>query len=253
MTATGLLGGLALDACGPFDLDGLDIPPPTVEQLAVRRGLINHKITHLLGNPILEATIGKELYTQLEPTISHPQVARHLSDEIVRHFYAGEIDQDAAMLLDRYGHGIEYDLHKYCGLDVLDFFRGVLPWPKLVRLAFRFPIDGFFRAEYEMDYERAGAVLEAEEADKQARRDRGETVLDVPPPMSTLGFSTEVSTLTNIYDALRALTVTVCNLAGAKAPSPIPSKRPRTALDDLRQRHEMSMTDDLLRRHGVKV
>ena len=252
MDGGGLLPSLALEVHEPYDLDGVIVPPPDVAQLGARHNLLGHDMVEMLAVVILETVVGKDLYGQISDAAKHPRVARRVADDIVGHYYPGTMVMDAAILLDKYGHSIEYDFHRHLGLDVSDWFRGRYPWEKLPRLVFRLPFDGFFRAEYEMDFERAETVLEAREREERARRlDRPEDAAE--RAMSTLGFTGEVSMLTNIFDAVRELRATVAALAGSKAPPPVPTPRPRTAETILRERRDMAMTDDLLRRHGVKL
>lgn len=53
----------------------------------------------------------------------------------------------------RFGDELEYDLHRFLGLDLLDFFRGELPWGKLQRLMLRLPWYSDYKRALEDDEE----------------------------------------------------------------------------------------------------
>lgn len=51
----------------------------------------------------------------------------------------------------RFGDELEYDLHRFCGVDLLDFFSGNLPWGKLQRLMLRLPWYSDYKRALEDD------------------------------------------------------------------------------------------------------
>ena len=55
--------------------------------------------------------------------------------------------------MSRFGDELEYDLHRFCGVDLLDFFRGVHPWGKLHRLMLRLPWYSEYKRALEDDAE----------------------------------------------------------------------------------------------------
>lgn len=63
---------------------------------------------------------------------------------------------DRVELIDRFGDQIEYDLRKYqCGMDLLDFFRGVYPWTLLDRILPQLPWQSQFKKALENDADQA--------------------------------------------------------------------------------------------------
>lgn len=56
-------------------------------------------------------------------------------------------------VISRFGDELEYDLHRFLHLDLLDFFRGVLPWGKLARLILRLPWYSDYKRALEDDLE----------------------------------------------------------------------------------------------------
>lgn len=53
----------------------------------------------------------------------------------------------------KFGDDLEYDLHRFLGVDLLDFFRGVHPWGKLSRLTVRLPWYSNYKRALEDDEE----------------------------------------------------------------------------------------------------
>ena len=53
----------------------------------------------------------------------------------------------------RFGDELEYDLHRFCGVDILDFFSGDLPWGKFHRLLSRLPWYSEYKRAIEDDAE----------------------------------------------------------------------------------------------------
>ncbi|MGK9270499.1 hypothetical protein KXR83_05800 [Williamsia muralis] len=85
-------------------------------------------------------------------------------------------------LIDRFGDQIEYDLHKHLGVDLLDFFRGVLPWEKLDRLLPQLPWQSQFKKAMENDPEQARKYAEQftdlEQFDSQEASTAGPSIFD---------------------------------------------------------------------------
>jgi hypothetical protein len=79
----------------------------------------------------------------------------------------------------------------------------------------------------------------------------GEKLLEMPdqPPRERLAeWSAERETLTQILDAIHALSVNVIAAAGAKPPQMRPALRPVTSLNRVRQRRQMAQHQSLVRR-----
>lgn len=56
-------------------------------------------------------------------------------------------------VISRFGDELEYDLHRFLGLDILDFFRGDLPWGKFHRMILRLPWYSDYKRALEEDLE----------------------------------------------------------------------------------------------------
>lgn len=56
-------------------------------------------------------------------------------------------------VISRFGDELEFDLHRFLHLDLLDFFRGELPWGKLARLILRLPWYSDYKRALEEDEE----------------------------------------------------------------------------------------------------
>lgn len=141
--------------------------------------------------------------------------------------------------MDYAGAELEADFHTRWGLDILDFFRGRLPWGKLLRLVERLPTASEYRNLALKDRGLAEMLLAEEAQDPEYHRlDEGE--LDLP-------FTDETPTyqqLRNVTDLLRQLIYVTA--ANAKAQPPEPSPRPETALDKLRHEVAQDTLDDAL-------
>ena len=105
------------------------------------------------------------------------------------------------------------------GIDILDFFRGELPFAKLERLAARLPPHGHYKA----------ALADDEAVDWVAMQER----VGEPPPPTLLGWSPDYQMLVATVEALRSLiAVTVAvNSEDGQVEQPTPIPRPVTAAD----------------------
>lgn len=139
-------------------------------------------------------------------------------------------------MIDRYGGELEYDLHHELGLDLLDWFRGRHPWPKLLRLAARLPAHSQYKA---------AAADDDDLAEQLADRAEGESA---QAWMTMLGWTPERALLTALVEAvgdLTAITIAV-NSEGGKVPDAPRLPRPALALDRIEKRRAEQAREALL-------
>lgn len=111
-------------------------------------------------------------------------------------------------------------------MDLLDFFRGVLPWSKLRRLLERLPAHGHYKS-----------ALSSDESLTPMWERIALTTEDDPPP-TMLGWSPEYTMLVALVEAVRnliAVTVAV-NSKDGRVDNPPSMPRPVTALQKARNK-----------------
>ena len=139
-----------------------------------------------------------------------------------------------AMLIDRYGEAIEYDLHTM-GLDILDFFRHRLSWRKLDVILARLPAGSAFWAARADDDEAAKATIEAHGIPAKG---------DGAPALADMSLANQLVLTTN--DLLLVLVDRMERLGGGTPTPPKPTPRPRTAWQRAEKAYESARMDLLL-------
>ncbi|PBC38466.1 hypothetical protein CJ179_38330 [Rhodococcus sp. ACS1] len=133
-------------------------------------------------------------------------------------------------------------------MDLLDFFRGVYPWPKLYRILSRLPEGSEYRADQALDTELAEEYYAVWAATQGP--DQGKDGEDKKPQLrSSSGYSMQIQVLMAIADLIQQLnsTLIAVNLPkGKKPPKVRPMPRPVSAFDLVRARHEKDEVDNLL-------
>lgn len=129
-------------------------------------------------------------------------------------------------MVDRYGEAIEFDLHRYLGLDLLDFFRGRHSWRKLLALLPQLPHGSAYWAARADDDEAAEAYLAAHPDDPE----RGPGGL----PLTELSLSVQLQA--QAVDMLRVVAARIEALGGGKPPAVVPIPRATTALQRAKDR-----------------
>ncbi|MFI8976919.1 hypothetical protein ACIGO9_28835 [Nocardia asteroides] len=133
-------------------------------------------------------------------------------------------------------------------MDLLDFFRGVLPWSKLARFLKSLPPGSRYEAAMAMDFD----VAEYQFAATQSAKSDGAKSPD--PRTSSAGHDLQVQTLMTIADLIQQLQVTLIavNLPEGKQPPKLRLlPRPVSALDVVRARHAKSEVDSALADLGL--
>lgn len=78
-------------------------------------------------------------------------------------------------VVSRFGDELEYDLHRFLDLDLLDFFRGDLPWGKFHRMIVRLPWYSDYKRALEEDLEFwTDYYAREDDPEKLAQSDTGE-------------------------------------------------------------------------------
>lgn len=128
-------------------------------------------------------------------------------------------------LVDEWGEALEADLHRTFGLDLLDWFRGHHPWPKLGRLVNRLPAASHYRTALSTDRDIGAALLEEYGPDGPPEGD------DHPPGEE---YDPVVARLDLVFDRLGVMLAQIQH--ARRAPTPAP--RPRTAYQQLVDEYE---------------
>lgn len=118
--------------------------------------------------------------------------------------------------MDRYGDSLEYDLHHFLGLDLLDFFRGRYSWGKLRRLIEKLPSTALWR--------------EAMAQDDELAREAGDAIgkhKDTGPRLAE--YSPEAQRLDTVTDLLQNLIAALLAVNNQKPSRVRHAKRPETA------------------------
>lgn len=129
-------------------------------------------------------------------------------------------------------------MHAEFGLDLLDFFRGLLPWGKLDRLIGR--LMEMPRSQFQLD------LAEDDEAAEEYLAAHGDTDSGSSRP-SLAVWSPEVEYLAAVVDRLgEVVQAVISTVPKAKPPRIKPVPRPKSAFDRARERRAW-------RRHGDLV
>lgn len=135
--------------------------------------------------------------------------------------------------VDRYGESLEYDLHHFLGLDLLDFFRGRFSWRKLHSLIGKLPSTSLSQEAMAQDDELAGESVGALADHK-----------DTGPRLAE--YSQESQRLDVVTDLLQSLIVTTVAANGGKPSRVRPAKRPETAFTRAKAAMEQARFTGLL-------
>lgn len=142
-------------------------------------------------------------------------------------------------LIDRYGDAIEYDLHAFFRLDLLDFFRHKVSWRKLEVLLTRLPSGSAFWAARADDDEAAAAYI-AFVGDKSAK--------SATPDLQEMTYTNQV--LLDIFDMqsvmVNRLEALLSAFGGDKPGRIIPAKRPETGITRARRQAEVNSVTSLI-------
>ncbi len=144
------------------------------------------------------------------------------------------------LLIEEYGDDIEEDLASRYGWTLLDYFRGVRPWPELYRRMQRWGPDSWYHSKILMDEE-----IGWERAQKPLSK--------TSAPLTPQGYSTPILLQLKIIDLLKELMRVIPASFSGKMPPPFPPEpRPETAEQRFRDRIETNEVIDVLRRMGVE-
>jgi hypothetical protein len=137
-------------------------------------------------------------------------------------------------LLDRYGDALEADLFT-AGWDLLDYFRGVRPWPQLLRLVDHLPPLSHFRR----------AIADDDDLARRAALSAAGRAVSGPPRLSQW---TEMDDLrATLMDGFQLVQLAIASAHTPKGKSPPkfrPTTRPRTAWQrDQKRRDEAAHQD----------
>lgn len=135
--------------------------------------------------------------------------------------------------VDRYGEALEYDLHHFLGLDLLDFFRGRYSWRKLRSLIGKLPSTSLSQEAMAQDDELAEELGEAIGNHK-----------DTGPRLAE--YTLEAQRLDEVTDLLQKLIATVIAVVGGKPGHARPAKRPETAFTRARDARALARHNSLL-------
>ncbi|MEV6321370.1 hypothetical protein AB0M45_09260 [Nocardia sp. NPDC051787] len=145
-------------------------------------------------------------------------------------------------LIDDFGEEIEADLFER-GWDLLDYFRGVRPWPQLVRLLRRLPMWSHYQSALLMD---------PELGERRAREEPPEDDA-APPPLAPLHYDLPALLMLRQIDVTKELIRTVASAFSTHAVPPLPPEpRPTTAEALARARADFDQIRDVLTRLGVQ-
>lgn len=136
-------------------------------------------------------------------------------------------------------------------MDLLDFVRGVHPWPKLYRLLGRLPEGSHYRADQLLDERLAKKLLKEEIERKKQTVGRVDDETDEPPleVRSSAGYTAEISLMMTLCELIQQLnsTLIAVNLPkGKRAPRIRPMPRPVSALDVLRRQYEEAQVSSVV-------
>lgn len=128
-------------------------------------------------------------------------------------------------------------MHHELGLDILDFFRGILPWGKLHRMLGRLPQGSQYWAARADDDEAADQYLDTEDAKKPRKPQQ-------PPALGEMNYANQV--LTHMANLLTSMGGKLDVLGGAKPDRMTLLPHAVTALDRAKRRRALAAADDLI-------
>ncbi|QDF15389.1 tail assembly chaperone [Gordonia phage Mollymur] len=159
-------------------------------------------------------------------------------------------------LIEEHGESIEWDLHSELNLDLLDFFRGELPWPKLYRLLRKLPPGSRYKSALAQNMELAQLLLDMEDKESEDKwaadllaDDEEEKPEEELSPTSAIGHTAEVELLMKIADWLQTLNSTLIGVnmpKGKRPPRVRPHPRPVSAIQVLRREREKAEVRNVL-------
>lgn len=135
--------------------------------------------------------------------------------------------------VDRYGDSLEYDLHHFLGLDLLDFFRGKYSWRKLHSIIWKLPSTALSQEAMAQDDELAQEALKAVD-----------TYKDTGPRLAE--YSAEAQRLDTVTDLLQVLISRLESAVWGKPSRVRAAKRPETALSRAREALSLAQYNSLL-------
>ncbi|MBF6333320.1 hypothetical protein [Nocardia transvalensis] len=143
-------------------------------------------------------------------------------------------------LIESFGEEIEADLFER-SWDLLDYFRGVRPWPQLVRLLRRLPMWSHYQSALLMDPD-IGERRAREEIDEGA----------APQPLAPLHYDLSALLMLRQIDITKELIRVIASVFGDRPAAPLPPEpRPTTAEAMARAQRDRDQVRDVLTRLGV--
>ncbi|WP_109523666.1 MULTISPECIES: hypothetical protein [Nocardia] len=129
-------------------------------------------------------------------------------------------------------------------MDLLDFFRGHLPWSKLGRFLKQLPAGSRYQADIEMDFD----VAERRFAEEREAAEKAGDTVESPKlePSSSAGHDLQVQMLMMIADYIQQLQLTLIGVnlpEGKTLPKPQYIPRPVPAIEVVRARHTAADDD----------
>ncbi|AOE43717.1 tail assembly chaperone [Gordonia phage SpeedDemon] len=234
-----------VDDRGNFDVEGLK---PMLEQLCGDRAF--PYVWRVVRDAPIEVTIALVMDIQ---NWFYGDAAKGTADLVGG--FAGLIQ-----LIEEHGESIEWDLHSELNLDLLAFFRGEQPWPKLYRLLRKLPQGSRYKSALAENMELAKVLLELEEAEQEEdwvnellADEDDEPQEEELSPTSAVGHTQEVELLMKITDWLQTVNSTLVgvNSAKGKRPRVRPHPRPVSAIQVLRREREKAAVRDVLSDAGI--
>jgi hypothetical protein len=119
---------------------------------------------------------------------------------------------------------------------LLDFFRGVHPWPQLYRLIDRLPTLSHFQRALADDDEVADAALRRGHGSRRGR----------PPVTEWDQFDELLATIADGVNSLRQTVIAVNTPKGKKVPPLTFAKRPLSAVERIERRRERAVLDEIV-------
>lgn len=124
-----------------------------------------------------------------------------------------------------------------CGIDLLDFFRGVRPWSQFYRFTKHLPSDSKFKAAQAADPELARALA------NQSEPSVGQPTIE--------GYDLQTRLLVANFNMMKILDWHLLRVNGNKVPSPELWSIPKTALERELSYRKKLVVDSVLADLGV--